>query len=449
VRLQAECFATGGFRLKAGLRTEDDVTLPRLRWLILALLFLSTVINYIDRQALSVLLPTLRGELGISSAQYGTITTIFLAAYTIGQLLAGVVVDRVGTRRGFALAILLWSAAAMAHAFARGAASLGALRAVLGVGEAGNWPAGGKAVAQWFPQQRRAFAMAVFDGGSAVGAIVAVPLVATLTLSFGWRAAFLVTGALGLLWLIAWWFVYQTPAEHRWLSEAERAAALDESGAQTGRAAAFGEALRQIIGWRQLWGLMVTRMLATPVWWFYVFWLPDYLSKGRGFSLEDIRLFGWIPYLTVDLGKLLGGACSDYLLARGYSATVARKSVMLAGALAMAGGVQVAGAETAVGALTWVCVATFGFGLWSANILALHADIFPVDAMATAVGLTGMAASLGGAIFTYAIGQMVDRSGYAPVFWVTGTLALLASIALIVGIGRVHSQRTSKDLASA
>ncbi len=416
------------------------MSLPRLRWLILSLLFLSTVINYVDRQALSVLLPTLRGELGISSAEYGTITTLFLTAYTIGQLFAGIVIDRVGTQRGFAVSIILWSVAAIAHAFARGPLSFGLLRFALGIGEAGNWPAGVKAIAQWFPQHRRAFGMAVFDGGSAVGAIIAPPMVAALALYFGWRAAFVVTGALGFLWLSAWWLIYQTPAEHRWLSEADRATAREDSGAaQTMRKATFGAALKQIIGWRQLWGLMATRMLATPVWWFYVFWLPDYLNKGRGFTLKEIGMFGWIPYLTVDIGKLIGGACSDRMLARGRSATFARKSVMVAGAIAMAAGVLVVGAQTSAGAIAWVCVATFGFGLWSANILALHADIFPTETMGTAVGLTGMASSLGGSIFTYAIGLMVDRTGYQPVFAIAGTLALLACIALIFGVGRVNN----------
>lgn len=415
------------------------MTLARLRWLILSLLFLSTVINYVDRQALSVLLPTLRGELGISSAEYGTITTLFLTAYTIGQLFAGLVIDRIGTRRGFAVSIILWSLAAIAHAFARGPLSFGLLRFALGIGEAGNWPAGGKAVAQWFPQHRRAFGMAVFDGGSAVGAILAPPMVAALALYFGWRAAFIVTGALGFAWLAAWWLIYQSPEEHRWLSESERNAAIKESGASQTRKATFGAALGQIIGWRQLWGLMATRMLATPVWWFYVFWLPDYLNKGRGFTLKEIGMFGWIPYLTVDIGKLIGGACSDRMLARGHSATFARKSVMAAGAVAMAAGVLVVGANTSAGAIAWVCVATFGFGLWSANILALHADIFPTETMATAVGLTGMASSLGGSIFTYAIGLTVDRTGYQPVFAIAGTLALLACIALFVGVGRVNS----------
>ncbi|MBI1762284.1 MAG: MFS transporter [Acidobacteria bacterium] len=413
--------------------------LSRLRSLILFLLFLSTVINYVDRQALSVLLPTLRGELGISSAEYGTITTLFLTAYTIGQLFAGIVIDRIGTRRGFALSIVAWSFAAIAHAFARGPLSFGLLRFALGIGEAGNWPAGGKAVAQWFPQHRRAFGMAVFDGGSAVGAIIAPPMVAALALYFGWRAAFVVTGALGFLWFAAWWFIYQTPEEHRWLSEADRATASKDSGAAQTRKATFGAALAQIIGWRQLWGLMATRMLATPVWWFYVFWLPDYLNKGRGFTLKEIGMFGWIPYLTVDIGKLIGGACSDRLLARGRSATFARKSVMVVGAIAMAAGVLVVGANTSAGAIAWVCVATFGFGLWSANILALHADIFPTETMGTAVGLTGMASSLGGSIFTYASGLMVDRTGYQPVFAIAGTLALLACIALFVGVGRVTS----------
>ena len=180
-------------------------------------------------------------------------------------------------------------------------------------------------------------------------------------------------------------------------------------------------------------------MLATPVWWFYVFWLPDYLNKGRGFTLKEIGMFGWIPYLTVDIGKLIGGAFSDRLLARGRSATFARKSVMVAGAIAMAAGLMVVSAQTSAGAIAWVCVATFGFGLWSANILALHADIFPTETMATAVGLTGMASSLGGSIFTYTIGLMVVRTGYAPVFGVAGTLALLACVALFVGVGRVHN----------
>lgn len=415
------------------------MSLARLRWLLLGLLSLSTVINYLDRQALSVLLPTLRTELHLSSADYGTITTVFLLAYTVGQLVAGVWIDRVGTRLGFAASIIAWSFAAMLHALARGPWTLGIFRGLLGIAEAGNWPAGGKAIAQWFPPQRRAFAMAIFDGGSALGAIAAPPLVALLALHFGWRAAFLMTGGLGLFWLSAWWLVYETPERHRWLSHHDRAEALRESRqVQPAKSPAFGAALRRILLTRKLWGLVGTRILATPVWWFYVFWLPDYLSQGRGFSLKEIGFYGWIPYATVDLGKMVGGAFSDRLLARGRSPTFARKIVMVGGALCMAAGILVADAPSAAVAIAWVCVATFGFGLWSANILALHADIFPAETMATALGVTGMAASLGGAAFTYVIGQIVNRAGYGPVFWIAGTISLVACLALFFALGRVE-----------
>lgn len=421
--------------------TAPRLSLARLRWLILGLLFLSTVINYIDRQALSVLVPTLREQLKLSSQDYGTITTVFLLAYTFAQIPIGMWIDKVGTRLGFSVSIVGWSIAAILHALVTGPLSLIAARGLLGVTEAGNWPAGTKAVAGWFPQKRRAFAMAVFDGGSAVGAVIAPPLVALLALQFGWRASFVVTGVLGFVWLIGWLWIYHAPQTHPWLSAEDRATVIAEVGATPPRPPVFGAALRRIAGERQLWGLMATRLLATPVWWFYVFWLPDYLGKGRGFSLQEIGFYGWIPYLTVDLGKMLGGAASDALLARGRSATFARKSLMALGALAMLSGIQVVNAPNSAAAIAWVCVATFGFGVWSANILALHADIFPAEAMGTAMGATLMAASLSGAGFTYLVGQVVDRLGYAPVFWTVGVLPIAACGALVFGIGRVERIR--------
>lgn len=417
------------------------MTMARLRWLILGLLFLSTVINYVDRQALSVLLPTLRTELGLSSADYGEITTAFLLAYTLAQVPVGMWIDKIGTRLGFTVSIVGWSLAAVLHAFVIGPVSLIFARVLLGVTEAGNWPAGTKAVASWFPQKRRAFAMAMFDSGSAVGAVVAPPIVALLALNFGWRSAFVVTGVLGFVWLLGWLWIYHAPERHPWLTAEDRTQVFAELGVAAPKPAVFGAALRRIVRERQLWGLMVTRLLATPVWWFYVFWLPDYLSKGRGFSLKEIGFYGWIPYLTVDLGKMAGGAVSDALLARGHSATFARKTVMMLGALAMLGGLEVVGASSAAAAIAWVCLATFGFGMWSANILALHADIFPAETMGTAMGSTLMAASLGGAVFTYGVGRVVDTLGYVPVFWTVGVLPLAACVALFFWIGRVERIR--------
>lgn len=415
------------------------MSIESLRWLILGLLFFSTVINYVDRQALSVLLPTLREELGLSSADYGLITTVFLTAYTIAQIPIGMWIDKVGTRVGLAVLVGAWSVAAMLHALARGPISLCGMRCLLGLTEAGNWPGGAKAVAMWFPQKRRALAMAVFDSGSALGAVLAPPCVALLAIYMGWRAAFVITGVLGIVWLVAWLAIYHVPRTHPWLASGDRDKVLEEVGNSNGKSAAgFKVPLRRIIGTRALWGLMATRMVATPAWWFYVFWLPDYLSKGRGFSLTEIGFYGWIPYFTVDLGKVTGGAISDRLLSRGHSATLARKSVMACGALAMMGGLFVVSAPNAAVAIAWVSVATFGFGLWSANILALHADIFPAQIMGTVMGATTMAASLGGAIFTYGVGLVVDSVGYAPVFAVVGLLAATACGLLVFAVGRVE-----------
>lgn len=418
-------------------QAAPHLPLEALRWLILGLLFLSTVINYVDRQALSVLSKTLRDELHLTSDDYGTVTAVFLVAQTVGWIVAGMLIDKLGTRLGLFLMVLVWSVAALMHSCVAGVVGLCVARGVLGFAEAGNWPAGGKAIASWFPRRRRAFAMAVFDGGSAVGAVLAPLLVSGLALYFGWRAAFIVTGLLGLFWLIGWMVVYHSPERHPWLTPEDRTAILSETG--SGRSSnSLGAAMRQIIGFGKLWGLMATRMIATPVWWFYIFWLPDYLSQGRGFSLKELGLYGWIPYLTVDLGKVAGGAASDALLGRGRSATLARKSVMVCGALVMMAGLKVPGAPTAATAIAWVSVATFGFGMWSANILALHADMFPARVMGSAIGLTGMAASLGGAIFSFAIGKLVGRAGYAPAFWVVGLLSLVACLALFFWVGRVE-----------
>lgn len=421
------------------------MSVSRLRGLILGLLFLSTVINYLDRQALSVLLPTLREDLGITSADYGTITMVFMLAYTLAQVVAGVWVDKIGTRRSFGWLIVGWSTAALLHALARGAVSLGVFRCLLALSEAGNWPAGAKAVARWFPPQRRGFAMAVFDSGAAVGAVLAPPMVTLLAWQFGWRAAFVGTASLGFVWLIGWLRIYHEPECHPWLSDEDRAKVLDEVGPAGRPSSAAGGALRRILGLRPVWGLLVTRMAATPVWWFYVFWLPDYLSQARGFSLMEIGLYGWIPYLMVDFGKLAGGTMSDRLLSAGFGATLARKSAMVCGALGMTAGLFVVGAPTPVAAIAWVCVATFGFGMWSANIYALHADVFPAGVLATAVGLTGTGSSLGGAAFTFAAGLMVDRAGYAPVFGIIGVLPVLASLALVFLVGRVEQIAETDD----
>jgi ACS family hexuronate transporter-like MFS transporter len=398
-------------------------TLERQRSLVLTLLCLSTIVNYIDRQSLAVVLPELRHQLDLTGASYGNIATLFLIAYTIGQIGMGALIDRIGTRVGFIVSIVIWSIAAILHSVVSSARGFGVVRVILGIGESGNWPAGAKSVAEWFPKERRAFAMGVFDGGSAIGAVIAPPLMVWLTSRYGWRSAFGTMGLLGFAWLAAWIAIYRTPPRDL------------AAPAQPPRHRYAWSILRS----RALWGLMLTRMLATRVWWFYVFWLPDYLSKGRGFSLQQIGYFAWIPFVTVDLGKIVGGGISDRLL-RNHTVSLARKSVMAAAALCMMTGLFVVSAPNAAAAIGWVSLATFGFGMWSANILALHADVFSSEVMATAIGWTGTAASLGGAAFTWMIGQVVDLKGYAPVFAATALVAGLALISLVLLVGRVERQ---------
>lgn len=388
------------------------------RYWILALLSLSTMINYLDRQALSVIVPTLRKEMSLSSADYGSITTAFMLAYGVGQILAGAVVDRLGTRLGLAIFVFIWSVAAAAHSWASSVAALFFLRIALGLGEAGNWPAGVKAVSEWFPKSERAFSMGIFDGGSALGAILAPPLIAWLTISFGWRTSFLATASLGFVWLLGWLLFYKEGP----------AAAPHGKGVSS---------VWVVLDNPQLWGLMAMRTVSTPVWWFYVFWLPDYLGKGRGLSLKEIGLFGWVPYVTVDFGKLVGGRLSDRLIGRGFSTTTSRRAVMAGGALFMACGLFVVAANSVEAALTLVSLATFGFGMWSANTLALHADLFPSSQIASATGWTTAASSVGGAAFTWLTGRLVDTHGYGVVFALAGSAALVAFAVLWFGVGKI------------
>jgi ACS family hexuronate transporter-like MFS transporter len=331
-------------------------------------------------------------------------------------------IDRIGTRAGFAISVLLWSVAAMLHSIAVGPWSLAALRFALGIGEGGNWPAGIKSITEWIPKQNRAFTMGIFDGGSAVGAILAPPLVAWLTLAYGWRTTFLATGLLGLVWLVIWLLVYRPPAP-----------------AERGPASEIRISAWELLRARPIWGLFVTRFFATPVWWFYIFWLPDYLTRGRGLGMKQIALFGWIPYLAVDLGKLVGGWWSDWLLAHGRGAMFSRKVPMLAGAMLMTAGLLVVNASSAAHALAWVSLATFGFGVWSPNIFALHSDLFPQTAVARATGITGVGTSLGGALFTGLTGYVVQDYGYAPAFVIIGLAAPVACIALLTLVGPLRS----------
>jgi MFS transporter, ACS family, aldohexuronate transporter len=395
-----------------------------LRWWIIGLVFLATLINFIDRLTISVLAPVITTQLGLSNIEFASITTSFLVAYTVSQGVSGKLYDRIGTKRGFTLSILVWSLAACAHAFARGLISLISLRFLLGIGEAGNWPGAAKVIAEWFPVRERAFAMGIFNSGVAIGNIVAPPLIVFLQIRFGWQTAFLVTGGLGFVWLVLWLMFYETPERHASLSLEEYAHI--KQGRETDTTSARFS-WRQLLKYRQVWAIVLARFVTDPVWWLYITWLPLYLNRVRGFSLKQIGMFAWLPFVAADAGSLLGGWISGYLITRGRTTDKARKVVILIGALFMLAGIPAAVAESAMAALAFIALVTFGFQSWINNVQTIPSDLFPQQAVASVAGLGGVGAGAGAILFTLTTGWVVDHFSYTPILVVAGLLPVLGT----------------------
>jgi ACS family hexuronate transporter-like MFS transporter len=398
-----------------------------LRWWIVGLVFLATLINFIDRLTISVLAPVITAQLGLSNLEFASITTSFLVAYTVSQGLSGKLYDRIGTKRGFTLSVLVWSLAACAHAFARGLISLGSLRFLLGVGEAGNWPGAAKVIAEWFPVRERAFAMGIFNSGVAIGNIVAPPLIVFLQIRFGWQTAFLVTGGLGFVWLVLWLMFYETPERHTSLSREEYAHIKQgrENETDSGRFS-----WRRLLKYRQVWAIVLARFVTDPVWWLYITWLPLYLNRVRGFSLKQIGMFAWLPFVAADAGSLFGGWISGYFIASGWTTDKARKVVILIGALFMLAGIPAAVADSTTAALAFIAMVTFGFQSWINNVQTIPSDFFPQQAVASVAGLGGVGAGAGAILFTLTTGWVVDNFSYTPILVVAGLLPVLGTLIL-------------------
>ena len=401
--------------------------IPHLRWYICGLLFLATTVNYIDRQVLGLLKPDLARELGWSEADYGWITFSFQTAYALGLFLSGRALDLIGTRAGFAIAITVWSVAAMGHALARSAGGFATARFALGIGEAANFPACIKTVTEWFPARERALAVGILNSGTNVGAIVAPIVVPLIAVRWGWQAAFLVTGAVGFLWLALWLWFYRKPEEHPRLAAAELH--FIREGRDAPVVALPPIPWGRLFAVRATWAFVIGKFLTDPVWWFYLFWLPGFLDRTHGLNILQMGIPLVTIYLSADLGSIAGGWLSSSLLKHGWSLNAARKTTMLICALAVVPVMLVSRlGDNLWGAVALISLATAAHQGWSTTLFTVASDLVPSRAVGSVVGIGGTAGAVGGMITAPLIGYWLDWSGsaYGPVFLCFGVTYLLA-----------------------
>ncbi len=410
--------------------------LGNLRWLIIGLIFLITVINYIDRNTIATLAPVITKDLGLSNTEFGTITVWFLVAYTLSQAVSGQIYDRVGNKIGFAFSVVVWSIGAMLHAFATGIGNLSAFRFILGFGEAGNFPGAAKVSAEWFPQKERALAQGIFNSGVALGSIVAPPLIIWLQLNYGWKTTFIFTGVLGFIWLVFWLAFYQSRDRHPWLTSHERE--LISEGETIEESLEKSLTYASLLKYKETWAIVLARFLVDPVWWLYITWLPKYLFDVRGFDLKQIGAFAWLPFVAAGLGSLFGGWLAKFLIGRGWSVDKTRKAIIGVSCLLMPAGIAAAVVNDAMLALGLISVVLFGFQVWINNVQTLPSDFFPKSAVGSIAGLGGMGAGIGSIIFTYSTGLIVDKFSYTPVLIIAGLLAPLGTILLFALAGNIQ-----------
>lgn len=401
-------------------------TIGRLRWYICGLLFYATTVNYVDRQVLGLLKPVITRELGWREADFGWVIFSFQAAYALMMPIAGRIIDWLGTRLGYAFAVLVWSCAAMSHALARSSFQFAAARFALGIGEAANFPAAIKTVADWFPKRERALATGIFNSGSNLGAIIAPLLVPFIALRFGWRSSFFATGGLDLLWIVVWLSTYRAPEQNKLLSAAERAYIESDREEQARRVR-----YRVLLRTRPAWAFLIGKFLTDPVWWFYLYWLPGFLARRYGLDLSHLGPPLIAVYVAADIGSIGGGWLSSHLLARGFDLTRARKWALLVCALAVT---PVTCVMLTRGNLwltvTLVSLAAAGHQGWSANLFTLASDMFPRSVVASVVGLGGFGGAVGGMLIAPAVGYWLDFSheAYGPLFVAAGSMYLFTLV---------------------
>lgn len=420
----------------------------KLRWAVVGLVALATVINYIDRQTITVLWPMhmapdlfpdmdADGHKGI----LGLVSAIFILAYAAGQAIFGKIFDWIGTRLGFVLSIGVWSLATALHAFAQGIMSLSIFRVLLGVSEAGNWPGAAKANAEWFPTNERAFAQGIFNSGAAIGGIVSIPLLAYLALFLHWKIIFILVAGLGLIWLIPWLVIVKAPPKyHSWISDEERKyimsgqVAADEAGADE-----YNPSTAEILSRKESWGVIIASAVIDPIWWLFIVWIPTYLFEVHGFNIKDLAVSGWLPYVGAMMGAWFGGLLAQYLFGKGWSVNATRKLTITLGCLIMLPSLLLMSvASTAMFAITLMFIILFGFQTAIGNVQTLPSDFLGKKAVGTLSGFAGMAAKLTAFALTLLVPFLTQGANYSPVFVLGAGLAITAIASIWILCGKIE-----------
>ena len=419
--------------------------MKNLRWWVIALVALATVINYIDRQSLSVLWPFMGKEIYPNKTDaelkevYGIISIVFLFSYAFGQALFGKVFDWVGTRIGFVLSIGIWSIATVLHAFAQGILTFSIFRAILGVSEAGNWPGAAKANAEWFPTKERALAQGIFNSGAAIGGIISIPLIAYLALFFSWKAIFVIVGCTGLLWLIPWIIVVKSPpGSHPWITAEEREYILtgqrnEATNADGSAIAEYTPTTGQLLSHKQSWGVIIATAAIDPFWWLFIVWIPTYLVEVYAMDVKGLAIYGWVPYVGAMLGAWFGGLLAQNRLGAGWSVNKARKLVITLGCLIMLPALlMLSNPNSEVAAVLIMATILFGFQTAIGNVQTLPSDLFGGKSVGTLAGFAGMAAKLAAGLLIYAVPSLTADGSYTVVFVIGAALAIIAMLSIWV-----------------
>ena len=400
------------------------------RWTVVALLFFATTINYIDRQVIGLLKPYIQEDLGWSEADYGYIVTAFQVAYGIGMLVCGRMLDRLGSKLGYSIAIVVWSLGAVVHAFVRSVVGFGAARAILGMGEAGNFPAAVKTIAEWFPKRDRAYATGLFNSGSTIGAIIAPIIVAAITLQWGWRWAFIVTGMLGFIWVVAWWLIYHSPEDNKHVNAAELAyihSDEEQEEPATGKRLSW----KQLFRYPQTYAIVFSRFVTDWVWWFFLFWTPDYLNKVHGVDLKATVLPLILIYAMSSFGGIYGGAVSSQFIKRGRSIDFARKTTILLFALLVLPLNAVPHIHNIWVVVLLIGLATSTHQAWASNIFTIVSDVYPKQVVGSMTGISSVGGAVGGALASSFVGLILEWTGsYTTIFMIASCMYLLAWLTL-------------------